>query len=262
MKRFVNKQAFVTGAGQGIGYEMCRQFAQEGARVGLNDVDADLARQAVEAINQEMGEERAEAYPGDVSDVSKMQKLIRGFSQQHGGLHIFVANAGITNFGAFLDDEVDRFDRLMAINLRGTYFSVQAAAKEMMAHGIRGSLLLMSSVCGQQAHLNLSAYGMSKAGIRMLAKSLAVELGPHGLTVNALAPGATLTERTRELDPHYAEGWESVNPNQRVGLTSDVAAATLFLASEEARQITGTVLTIDGGWTVYSPLPEKGSGAN
>jgi len=155
----------------------------------------------------------------------------------------------------------EEFDRLMAVNMRGTYFSVQAAAREMLASSKGGRILLMSSVCGVQAHLNLSAYSMTKAAIRMLAKCLAIELGPHGITVNALGPGATLTARTRGIDPQYERGWEAVTPNRRVGQVEDISAVACFLASDEARHINGEILMIDGGWTIYSPLPEEGSGA-
>ncbi len=261
MNRFEDKYIFVTGAGQGIGYDICRRFAMEGAIVGLNDVDAGLAEAASDTINKEVGEERVFPYAADVADVAVIQETIDRFSQTHGGLHVMVANAGMTNFEAFLEDTVGGFDRLMSTNMRGTYFSVQAAAKQMIAHQIPGRILLMSSVVGQQAHLKLSAYSMTKAAIRMLAKSLAVELGPYGITVNALAPGAIMTERTRSIDPKFGEGWRAVTPSQTVGQVADISASALFLASDEARHISGEVLIIDGGWTAYSPMPDEGSGA-
>lgn len=262
MKRFEHKRVFVTGAGKGIGYEICRQYAIEGAIVGLNDVDEDLAKQASQKINDEVDREAVFPYPVDISNVAATRRVIQTFSNNHDGLHIMIANAGITNFGAFLKDEPEEFDRLMGINMRGTYFSVQAAAKEMIARKLSGRILLMSSVVGVQAHLNLAAYSMSKAGIRMLAKSLAIELGTHGITVNAIGPGATITERTLDIDPKFTSGWQAVNPNNIVGKVEDISAATLFLTADEARHISGEILMIDGGWTIYSPLPSEGSGAD
>jgi 3-oxoacyl-[acyl-carrier protein] reductase len=151
------------------------------------------------------------------------------------------------------------FDRLTGINLRGTYFSAQIAAKTMISQNIPGRILLTASVTGTQAYPNLSAYGMTKAGIMHLARCLAVELGNYGITVNALCPGATITPRTLETEPDYAEKWAPISPTGRAATPEDIAAAALFLASPDARQINGVTLTIDGGWTVQSPLPEETS---
>lgn len=140
--------------------------------------------------------------------------------------------------------------------MRGSYFLAQAAAKKMIANHMAGRILLMSSVVGLRAFLNFSVYSMTKAAIQMMAKSLALELGQYGITVNSISPGATLTERTQREDPHYAENWADVTISNRVGTVDDIVAATLFLASSEASQITGQNLLIDGGWSLRSPLPE------
>jgi glucose 1-dehydrogenase len=126
----------------------------------------------------------------------------------------------------------------------------------MIETHIPGRILLMSSVTGIQAHLNLGGYGITKAGIRMMAKTIALEVGKYGVTVNALCPGATITERTLQDDPQYAEHWASVTPTGHVGYVEDIVAAALYLASPEARHVTGQTLVIDGGWTLQSPLPE------
>jgi len=115
----------------------------------------------------------------------------------------------------------------------------------------------MSSVTGIQAHLNLGCYGITKAGIRMMAKTIALEVGRYGITVNAISPGATLTERTLHDDPDYESNWASVTPTGRVGYVEDVVAAALYLASPEARHVTGQTLVVDGGWTLQSPLPPE-----
>jgi NAD(P)-dependent dehydrogenase (short-subunit alcohol dehydrogenase family) len=142
----------------------------------------------------------------------------------------------------------------MDVNLSGTFFLAQAAANQMIRQGSGGSLLFTSSVVGIQAHKGLAAYAMSKAAINMLAKNLVVEVSAHGINVNTIAPGATLTERTLE-DPDYVSSWSQLTPMGRPGTVSDVASAALFLVSDEARHITGQCLVVDGGWTSISPNP-------
>jgi glucose 1-dehydrogenase len=253
-KRFENKRVFVTAASVGIGYEICRQFVEEGAVVGLNARRRETTQAAVDKLKSQFPGCNVAAFPCDIADVESIQDSIRRFAEDNGGIDVFVANAGITVFAPLLDVEPNEFDHLMNVNMRGTYFSVQEAVRQMVQRGIRGRIILMSSVCGFQAHANTSSYGMTKAGIRHLAISLADELGPHGITVNVVAPGATLNERTSE-DVQYAEGWASVSPTDRVGRVEDVAYATLFLADDRASHMTGEVLIIDGGWSITSPLP-------
>jgi len=118
-----------------------------------------------------------------------------------------VANAGITTFGGFLDYPLSDFQRLVSVNLQGSFFLAQAAAQQMIKQQSSGRIIFMSSVTGHQAHPNLSAYGMAKAALEMLAKSLGVELAAHRITVNTIAPGTTMTERTRQLDPNYQKVW-------------------------------------------------------
>ena len=256
MGQFEGKSVFITGAGQGIGYGVCRAFALAGAYVALNDYDAALAENAATAINQEVGAPRVTAYPGDVGDVTANAALIDAFAQQRGGLDIVLANAGITRYMPFLEATPDVFDRLLAVNLRGTYFTAQAAAKQMITAGRQGRILLTSSIVGQVAFPNFSIYSLTKAAIQMLAKSLALELGGYGITVNAITPGATLTERVVREDPDYERNWAEVTVTGRVGYVEDVVAAALFLASPEARQINGHNLVVDGGWSLRSPLPD------
>jgi NAD(P)-dependent dehydrogenase (short-subunit alcohol dehydrogenase family) len=255
--KFKNKKVIVTGAGAGIGFGICRSFAREGAIVALNDVNEELAIESARRLNAELPGEHVYAYAGDVSDVLCLQQMMEAFAGRFGGLDVVVANAGITNYGDFLSYTPEAFDRLTAVNLKGSYFTAQTAAKIMIQHKTEGRIILISSVTGVQAHLNLSAYGITKAGIRMMAKTLALELGSYGITVNAVAPGATLTERTLNDDPDYERNWNSVAPNGRTALVDDIAAPVLFLASPEARHITGETLTVDGGWTIASPLPAQ-----
>ncbi|MFB2121019.1 SDR family NAD(P)-dependent oxidoreductase [Parapedobacter sp. 2B3] len=249
--RFAGKTAIITGAGQGIGFEIARQLASEGATVLLNDIDGALAERAAARIGKEG---RCLACPGDSGDVPFIDGMVKRAVTETGTLDIVIANAGITLFGDFLQYTPEAFHQVMTVNLGGTFFLAQAAAKELIRQGRGGSLLFTSSVTGHQAHKNLAAYGMSKAALEMLAKHLVLELSPYGVNVNAVAPGATLTERTAE-DTEYAATWSSITPMGRAATPQDIAAAALFLVSDAARHITGQTMVVDGGWTTVSPSP-------
>ncbi|SFC52298.1 NAD(P)-dependent dehydrogenase, short-chain alcohol dehydrogenase family [Parapedobacter composti] len=248
---FNGKTAVVTGAGQGIGFEICRRLAREGATVLLNDIDADLAEHAAGKISR-LG--RCVACPGDSSDLGFIKRLVERAVVETGSLDIAIANAGITLFGNFLDYKPESFFKVMEVNLGGTFFLAQEAAKQFIKQRTGGSLLFMSSATGHQAHKQLAAYGMSKAALEMLAKHLVVELSPFGINVNTVAPGATLTERTA-ADNEYEATWARLTPLGRPGTPEDVAAAACFLVSDGAKHITGQTLIVDGGWTVVSPSP-------
>ena len=257
MKTFADKSVLVTGAGTGIGYALCRAFAEAGAQVALNDVDPVVCQAAVERINQGFGSERVYAYAGDVADVQVVRQICQAFVERTGRLDVAIANAGITNYGEFLTYTPEAFDHLTSVNLRGSFFTAQTAARLMIEKHLPGRILLMSSVTGIQAHLNLGCYGITKAGIRMMARTVALEVGKYGITANAICPGATLTERTLRDDPSYEENWAGVTPGGRAGTVEDIVAAALYLASPAARHVTGQTLIVDGGWTLQSPLPPE-----
>jgi NAD(P)-dependent dehydrogenase (short-subunit alcohol dehydrogenase family) len=249
---FKDKVAIVTGAGQGIGFEICNQLAKSGAVVYLNDIDEKLAENAANAIEQAGG--RCNPYPGDSSDLSFIESMVAQAYQARGQLDMVVANAGITLFGDFLTYPAPDFQRVVQVNLFGTFFLAQVAARYMKEQAGGGSMLFTSSVTGHQAHKNLAAYGMTKAAIEMLAKNLVIELSPFKINVNALAPGATVTERTGQ-EADYEAIWSKITPMGRPAYAADIAHAALFLLSEQARHITGQTLIVDGGWTSISPSP-------
>lgn len=251
---FKNKTAIVTGAGQGIGFEICISLAKEGANVILNDVNQTLADEAAGHIIKQTGS-NCISLAGDSGDISFIQKMVNTAVSQFGSLDIAIANAGITLYGDFFTYAPESFYRVMQVNLAGTFFLAQAAANQMKQQERGGSLLFTSSVTGHQAHKNLGAYGMSKAALEMLAKNLVIELSKYKINVNTIAPGATVTKRTLEEDTNYESTWSKITPMGRPATVTDIADAALFLVSDKARHITGQSLIVDGGWTCISPSP-------
>jgi NAD(P)-dependent dehydrogenase (short-subunit alcohol dehydrogenase family) len=249
---FAGQVAIVTGAGQGIGYEICCQLAANGAAVLLNDIDADLTQRAVKSIQAEHG--TCLGLAGNAADVAFIQELVATAVEKFGKLTVVIANAGITLFGDFLTYTPEAFNQVLHTNLGGSFFLAQAAVRQLIKQGSGGSILFMSSVTGHQAHKNLAAYAMTKAALEMLAKNLVIEVSAYRINVNAIAPGATLTERTA-ADATYASTWSRLTPLGRPATPADIAQAALFLVSEPARHITGQSLIIDGGWTSVSPSP-------
>lgn len=249
---FEGKSAIVTGAGQGIGFEICRQLCRQGANVILNDINTELAEEAANSIQEETG--KCVAFSGDSGDLDFIRRLIALAVDRFGKIDIVIANAGITLFGDFLTYSPEDFNQVLRVNLGGSFFLAQVAANQMKSQNTGGSLLFMSSVTGHQAHKDLAVYSMTKAALEMLAKNLVIELSSSGINVNSIAPGATITERTAN-DKDYESTWSRITPMGRPASTMDIANAALFMVSDNAKHITGQSLIIDGGWTSISPSP-------
>jgi 3-oxoacyl-[acyl-carrier protein] reductase len=250
---FTHKTYIITGAGQGIGFTIAKHLALRQARVVLNDIDPALAELAATAIRSEGGE--CTPYAGDAGDVTFLRNMVDDAVARYGSLDGVVANAGITTFGDFFSYTPGSMQQLLQLNITGTFFLTQAAALQMRSRGKGGSIVLMSSVVGIQSHKYLAAYAMTKSAISMLARNLVIELSPYRIRINAIAPGATITERTMAMEPEYDRTWQRLTPLGKPGTTDDVAHAVLFLLSEDSGQVTGQTLVVDGGWTAVSPAP-------
>jgi glucose 1-dehydrogenase len=254
--RFANKVAVITGAGKGIGFELARQLVHEGAAVALNDIDSRLAKESAIKLVLE-GPGKCVAVPGDASDHSFIQRLVARTIEEFGQLDFAVANAGTTLFADFFELKAEDFQKVVKLNLQGSFFLAQQAAIRMRMQGRGGRILLMSSTIGLRAYPNLAVYSMTKSALHMMAKSLVLDLAPFDITINALAPGATITERTLLEDPDYQNSWSEVIPDGKTAMPIDIAKAALFFLSPDASHVTGQTLAIDGGWTAVSPYPNS-----
>ena len=249
---FENQVAVVTGAGEGIGFEIARQLVVHGARVVLNDLSEEKAEAAARKIATAGS---CIPFHGDASNVQLVRALVQKAVDAFGRLDMAVANAGITLWNPFLSYREEDFFKVVSLNLGGSFFLAQAAAQVMVEQKIKGRILFMSSVTGRRALPYLSAYGMTKAGLEGLTRNLVAELSPHGICVNAIAPGATVTPRNLADDPNYESVWGGLNPVGKAAFPADIARAALFLLNPGSGQVTGQTLVVDGGWTSISPTP-------
>jgi 3-oxoacyl-[acyl-carrier protein] reductase len=251
----VQRVAIVTGGATGIGRALSTGLAADGILVVVgwhgNEAGAQDTLRAIETAGG-----RATLVQGDIAELATAERLVETAVSAYGRLDVLCAHAGLTLFAPFLETTPETFDRLIATNLRGTFFTAQAAAQRMVQQGEGGRIVLTSSVNARRAIETLSAYAATKAGIEALARNLAVELSPLGITVNAVAPGSTVNERNLAGDPRYGERWAAINPAARVGRGEDVFAAVRYLVSEEAGYITGQTLVVDGGWTAAGRAPD------
>ncbi len=252
---FVNQVAIITGAGEGIGYTIAEMLASHGASILLNDIDESLAQDSASKLVESGGV--CIGVGGDAGDPEIIQGFVNRAVEEWGQLNIVCANAGLTLWGSFFEMTPDRFMQVVNVNLRGSYFLAQMGAKQMKAQGTGGKILFTSSVVGHQAHENLSAYAITKAGLEMLARNLVLELSPHNININCVAPGATVTPRNLKDNPEYEEDWSEILPFNRAIQTDDIANAALFLLSPQAKNITGQTIIVDGGWTATSPTPDE-----
>lgn len=238
--RLKNKVAIVTGASSGIGRAIAELFAKEGARVLFSDIKPYVGKLPASCL----------FLKADTSKNRDVVKLIKLATTKLGGLDIMVNNAGI-GLTAEVDKMSDKiWEKVIAVNLSGVFYGLRAASAYMKKKKIKGSIINMSSILGQVGFRTASAYSASKGGVNQLTRSSALELAPHGIRVNSIAPGFIATPMTKGIKDNKQANAAVLGaiPMGHMGEPDDIAYGALYLASDEAKFVTGSVLYIDGGW--------------
>jgi 3-oxoacyl-[acyl-carrier protein] reductase len=239
------KIVLVTGASRGIGRELALSLAKEGALIIVNyNGSKEKAYEVVETIKEQGGD--AIAYQCNVADYEAVETMMKDIVKEHGKLDVLVNNAGITRDNLIMKMKEEDFDQLMDINLKGTFNTIKHISRQMLKQR-SGKIINMTSVVGVAGNAGQSNYAASKAGVIGLTKSMAKELGSRGIQVNAVAPGFIDTEMTEVLSDEVKKAILEQIPLKRFGITKEVAAAVVFLASDKSDYITGQVLHVDGG---------------
>lgn len=241
--------AIVTGGAMGLGLAITEALAARGVKVAMFDIAADALRAQATRLSQNGA--RVSGYVVDVSDRGEVESAVSTVRAELGPALILVNNAGIEQFGKFADISDDLWDRVMAVNLRGPFICTQAVLPDMLA-AQWGRIVNISSSSAQGGQARMAAYVSSKAGLIGLTKSLALELGPEGITVNTIPPGMVVTPM---LEKAIAEGrftaslehFASITPVRRAGRPEDIANAAVFLCQDESSYITGQVIGVNGG---------------
>jgi 3-oxoacyl-[acyl-carrier protein] reductase len=245
--RLEDKVAIITGAAKGIGKKTAETFAREGAEVVIADFDVENGKKAAEEINEKFG--RATFIEVDVSKMDSAKNLIEKTAEKFGKVDILVNNAGITADGFLVKMDEAQWDRVIDINLKGVFNCSKFAAEKMMDQG-EGVILNASSVVGLYGNIGQTNYAATKFGVIGLTKTWAKELAPKGVRVNAVAPGYTNTSMMETVPEKVLDQLRDKTPMKRLGEVEDIANAYLYLASDEASYVNGTVLAVDGGLVI------------
>ena len=251
--RLTGRKALVTGGARGIGAAVARRLAADGADVAINYRSSGDAAEALAAEITAVGR-RAVALKADVSEPDQIRRLVDESAEALGGLDILVSNAGIEYFGKLDDVTPADFDRVFAINARAQFFAVQSAARHM---GEGGRIVLTSSESAHKAVFYHAVYASSKAAVECIALNLSPDLGRRGITINAVAPGGTVTDMSAHAASHYVHPdvdtdfhtlVRTASSLGRMADPAEIAAVVSFLVSDDASFITGRTIQADGGW--------------
>jgi NAD(P)-dependent dehydrogenase (short-subunit alcohol dehydrogenase family) len=242
--RLQNKAALVTGAGGGIGSAIATCFAAQGASVLCSDRDLAAAEKTVAKISAAGG--LASALHADVLEASECEAQVEATVTRYGRIDIAVNNAGISLHKLALDMDLEDWERVLRINLTGSFLTAQAAARRMVEQG-GGRIIQLGSIAGQRGHMGGIAYGVSKAAVMQMCRVMAVELSARGVMINAIAPGPIETGISHH-GPNRKKNYLSRIPTGSYGTVVAIANAALFLASDECQWTTGSVMNVDGGY--------------
>jgi NAD(P)-dependent dehydrogenase (short-subunit alcohol dehydrogenase family) len=258
---FTSQVCVVTGAGSGIGAETARQLASAGALVAILDRDGDAASEVATEITRTGG--HAIGLPTDVGKPKTVRAAAERVKEELGPCRVLINNAATRHREALMDISLDAWNQVLAVNLTGALLCSQVFVPQMIAAGRGGSLVHVGSILGQHPQLKAGAYSASKAGLGMLSRSLALELGEHRIRSNVVSPGFTRTQANEASyrDPETAAARQRLIPAGRAGLPVDLAQVIVFLASDRADYICGEDITVDGGVssTLLSRVPRAGS---
>jgi NAD(P)-dependent dehydrogenase (short-subunit alcohol dehydrogenase family) len=240
-----DKVALVTGGGRGIGQGIAAAFHREGARVAVADIDPKTAA----ATARSLGRSRAIALTMDVSSAASVEEGLAAVERAWGRIDIAVTNAAIEPIVPFLEITEETWDRIIDVNLKGTFLVAQAAARRMARRGRGGVIITLSSVNAEVARPESAAYAATKGGVRQLTKAMAVSLAPYDIRVNAIGPGTVVTGLTRHLlkNRKWRDSVYARTPMQRVAEPSEIGEVAVFLASDMSSYMTGTTVYVDGG---------------
>jgi len=244
-QRLDGQTVIVTGASRGIGKGIARVFAASGANVVVVGRDEAACARTAREIADQGG--TASVFLGEVTSLDSMNAMAKAALDRHGRIDVLCANAGILPQVSIEEMTSEQWDEVQAVNLKGMFHAVKACLPAMKSQKY-GRVVLTSSITGPiTGYPGWSHYGCSKAGMLGFMRTAALELSPHGVTINAVLPGNVRTEAIEAMGPEYARGMEAIIPQKKLGEVEDIGYAALFFATREAKYITGQSLVIDGG---------------
>ncbi len=245
--RLKDKVAIVTGAGSGIGRSIALEFANQGAKVVVSDIDESSGGEILEKIVENGG--RGSFFKCDVSKSEQVGNLIKVTVDEFDGVDILVNNAGIVGEGATEERTEADFEKIINVNLKSVFLTSKSVLPHMLKKG-KGKIINVASIAGLVGFEGLAPYCASKGGIIAMSKAMAVEYADKNINVNVIAPGVIKTEMTKEMlaDDQTKKWMEGATPNSRLGEPEDIANGAIYLASDESNFVNGEVLVIDGGW--------------